>query len=52
MDLSLIGLLVEIVESRSLSAAACKPGMTRANISQRVKLLERETDIANSSHSR
>ncbi|AUT65515.1 LysR family transcriptional regulator [Paraburkholderia sp. SIMBA_049] len=43
MDLNLIGLFVEIVESRSLSAAARKLGMTRANISQRLKLLERET---------
>lgn len=43
MDLNLIGLFVEIVESRSLSAAARKLGMTRANVSQRLKLLERET---------
>ncbi|MDN7183267.1 LysR family transcriptional regulator, partial [Caballeronia sp. SEWSISQ10-4 2] len=43
MDLNLIGLFVEIVESRSLSAAARQLGMTRANISQRLKLLERET---------
>jgi DNA-binding transcriptional LysR family regulator len=43
MDLNLIGLFVEIVESHSLSAAARKLGMTRANISQRLKLLERET---------
>jgi DNA-binding transcriptional LysR family regulator len=43
MDLNLIRLFVEIVESRSLSAAARKLGMTRANISQRLKLLERET---------
>jgi DNA-binding transcriptional LysR family regulator len=43
MDLNLIGLFVEIVESRSLSAAARKLGMTRANISQRLKALERET---------
>ena len=42
MDLNLIGLFVEIVEARSLSAAARKLGMTRANISQRLKLLERE----------
>ncbi len=42
MDLNLIALFVEIVESRSLSAAARKLGMTRANISQRLKLLERE----------
>jgi DNA-binding transcriptional LysR family regulator len=44
MDLNLIRLFVEIVKSRSLSAAARKLGMTRANISQRLKLLERETD--------
>ena len=43
MDLNLIRLFVEIVESHSLSAAARKLGMTRANISQRLKLLERET---------
>jgi DNA-binding transcriptional LysR family regulator len=43
MDLNLIGVFVEIVESRSLSAAARKLGMSRANISQRLKLLERET---------
>jgi DNA-binding transcriptional LysR family regulator len=43
MDLNLIGLFIEIVESRSLSAAARKLGMTRSNISQRLKLLERET---------
>jgi DNA-binding transcriptional LysR family regulator len=43
MDLNLIGLFVEIVDSRSLSAAARKLGMTRSNISQRLKLLERET---------
>jgi DNA-binding transcriptional LysR family regulator len=43
MDLNLIGVFVEIVESHSLSAAARKLGMTRANISQRLKLLERET---------
>ncbi|NVH78126.1 LysR family transcriptional regulator [Paraburkholderia sp. JPY432] len=43
MDLNLIGLFVEIVESHSLSGAARKLGMTRANISQRLKLLERET---------
>jgi DNA-binding transcriptional LysR family regulator len=43
MDLNLIAVFVEIVESRSLSAAARKLGMTRANISQRLKLLERET---------
>ncbi|MBB3258650.1 DNA-binding transcriptional LysR family regulator [Paraburkholderia bannensis] len=43
MDLNLIGIFVEIVESQSLSAAARKLGMTRANISQRLKQLERET---------
>lgn len=42
MDLNLIGIFVEIVESRSLSAAARKLGMTRANISHRLKLLEIE----------
>jgi len=43
MDLNLIRLFIEIVESQSMSAAARKLGMTRANISQRLKLLERET---------
>ena len=43
MDLNLIRLFIEIVESRSMSAAARKLDMTRANISQRLKLLERET---------
>lgn len=43
MDLNLITVFVEIVESRTLSAAARNLGMTRANISQRLKLLERET---------
>ncbi|WP_439899869.1 LysR family transcriptional regulator [Paraburkholderia phymatum] len=44
MDLNPISLFVEIVESRSLGAAARKLRMTRANISQRLKLRERETD--------
>ncbi|GAB3628903.1 LysR family transcriptional regulator [Pandoraea terrae] len=44
MDLNLIGLFVEIVDAGSLSAAARKLGMTRSNISHRLKLLERETD--------
>lgn len=44
MDLNLIRLFVEIVESGILSAAARKLDMARANISQRLKLLERETD--------
>ena len=39
MDLNLIGLFVEIVDSRSLSGAARKLGMTRANISKRLKQL-------------
>lgn len=43
MDLNLIGLFVEIVDSRSLSGAARKLGMTRANISKRLKQLEAET---------
>jgi hypothetical protein len=51
MDLNLISLFVEIVESRSLGGAARKLRMTRANISQRLKLLERETDVADSSRS-
>jgi DNA-binding transcriptional LysR family regulator len=42
MDLNLISLFVEIVDSRSLSATARKLGMTRSNISQRLKLLEQE----------
>jgi DNA-binding transcriptional LysR family regulator len=43
LNLNLIGLFVEIVDSRSLSAAARKLGMTRSNISQRLKSLEQET---------
>jgi len=43
MDLNLIGLFVEIVGSGSLSAAARKLGMTRANVSRRLKVLEHET---------
>jgi DNA-binding transcriptional LysR family regulator len=43
MDLNLIHLFLEIVESRSMSAAARKLDITRTNISQRFKLLERET---------
>jgi len=39
MDLSLIGLFVKIVDGRSLSAAARKLGVTRANVSQRLKVL-------------
>lgn len=43
MNLNLIGMFVEIVDSHSLSAAARKLGMTRSNISHQLKLLERET---------
>lgn len=43
MNLNLISVFVEIVDSRSLSAAARKLGMTRSNISHQLKLLERET---------
>jgi DNA-binding transcriptional LysR family regulator len=43
MDLNLIRLFVEIVDSRSLSAAARNLGVTRSNISHRLKMLERET---------
>jgi DNA-binding transcriptional LysR family regulator len=43
MDLNLIRLFIEIVDSRSLSAAARKLGVTRSNISHRLKLLESET---------
>ncbi|MGF6874035.1 LysR family transcriptional regulator [Paraburkholderia sp. MM5477-R1] len=43
MDLNLISLFVEIVDSHSLSAAARKLGMTRSNISQRLKVLESKT---------
>ncbi|TCK33741.1 LysR family transcriptional regulator [Paraburkholderia sp. BL8N3] len=43
MDLNLINLFVEIVDSHSLSGAARKLGMTRSNISQRLKVLESKT---------
>ncbi|MCP3728543.1 LysR family transcriptional regulator [Paraburkholderia sp. CNPSo 3272] len=43
MDLNLIRLFIEIVDSKSLSAAARKLGVTRSNISHRLKQLERET---------
>jgi DNA-binding transcriptional LysR family regulator len=43
MDLNLITLFVEIVECRGLAAAARKLDMSRSNISQRLKVLERET---------
>ena len=43
MDLNLIHLFVEIVEARSFTAAAQKLGMTRSNLSNRLKVLERET---------
>lgn len=43
MNLNLINMFVEIVDSHSLSAAARKLGMTRSNISHQLKLLERET---------
>lgn len=43
MDLNLIKVFVEIVDSSGLSAAARKLDITRSNISQRLKRLERET---------
>ncbi|HUH59545.1 MAG TPA: LysR family transcriptional regulator [Candidimonas sp.] len=43
MNLNLIGMFVEIVDSGSLSAAARKLEKTRSNISHQLKLLERET---------
>ncbi|MHC8381852.1 LysR family transcriptional regulator [Pseudomonas sp. LB3P14] len=43
MDLNLITLFVEIVECRGLAAAARKLDMSKSNISQRLKVLERET---------
>lgn len=43
MDLNLIALFVEIVESHGLAAAARKLKMSKSNISQRLKVLERET---------
>lgn len=43
MDLNLVSLFVEIVDGHSLSAAARKLGVTRANVSQRLKVLEHET---------
>ena len=38
MDLNLIHLFVEIVEARSFTAAAQKLGMTRSNLSNRLKV--------------
>lgn len=43
MDLNLITLFVEIVECHGFAAAARKLNMSRSNISQRLKVLERET---------
>jgi DNA-binding transcriptional LysR family regulator len=43
MDLNLITLFVEIVESHGFAAAARKLDMSKSNISQRLKVLERET---------
>jgi DNA-binding transcriptional LysR family regulator len=43
MNLNLVGMFVEIVDSGSLSAAARKLGKTRSNISHQLKLFERET---------
>jgi DNA-binding transcriptional LysR family regulator len=43
MDLNLVRLFVEIVDARSLSAAARNLGVTRSNISHRLKMLERDT---------
>jgi DNA-binding transcriptional LysR family regulator len=43
MDLNLITLFVEIVECHGLAAAARTLNMSRSNISQRLKVLERET---------
>lgn len=42
MNLNLVSMFVEIVDTRSLSAAARRLGMTRSNISHQLKLLERE----------
>lgn len=43
MDLNLMLLFVEIVECHGLAAAARKLDMSKSNISQRLKVLERET---------
>ena len=42
MNLNLISMFLEMVDARSLSAAARRLGMTRSNISHQLKLLERE----------
>ncbi|MCO4862658.1 LysR family transcriptional regulator [Cupriavidus sp. WGlv3] len=39
-DLNLVRLFVTMVESRTLTAAAQRSGMTRSNVSRRLKLLE------------
>ncbi len=43
MDLNLITLFIEIVECHGLAAAGRKLDMSKSNISQRLKVLERET---------
>src|SRR5450830_1455710 len=42
MNLNLISMFLEMVDARSLSAAARRLNMTRSNISHQLKLLERE----------
>jgi len=42
MNLNLIRMFLDIVDTRSMSAAARRLGMTRSNISHQLKLLERE----------
>ncbi|HBD34712.1 MAG TPA: LysR family transcriptional regulator, partial [Cupriavidus sp.] len=40
LDLNLVRLFVTMVESRTLTAAAERSGMTRSNVSRRLKVLE------------
>ncbi len=42
LDLNLIRLFVTLVEARTLTAAAARSGMTRSNVSRRLKLLEQQ----------
>ncbi|MFC3217216.1 LysR family transcriptional regulator [Comamonas sp. JC664] len=42
MDLNLVRLFVAIAESRNLSDAAQRSGVTRSNVSRRLALLERQ----------
>jgi len=51
MDLDLFRLFVEIADSRSMSAAALNLGVTRSNISHRLKMLDHDTSAQLLRHS-